>query len=115
MKSPVTTHVLDTMRGKPAVGVKALLESRTAAGEWKEIGRGQTDTDGRINELADPRTPLAAGVYRITFLTAAYFASVGVGGFYPSVTVTFELSGETPHCHVPLLLSPFGYSTYRGS
>lgn len=115
MKSPITTHVLDTMRGRPAVGVKAILEIRTAAKEWKELGRGETDTDGRIAGLLDAASPAAAGVYRLTFLTASYFASVGAEGFYPSIPVVFELREPAAHCHVPLLLSPFGYSTYRGS
>jgi 5-hydroxyisourate hydrolase len=115
MSSPITTHVLDTMRGTPAVGVKVLLETYTAAKEWKELGRGETNTDGRITDLLHEKTQLAAGTYRLTFLTAGYFGSVGVEGFYPSVPVVFELREPIRHHHIPLLLSPFGYSTYRGS
>ncbi len=114
-KSRVTTHVLDTARGKPAVALKAVLEVQTAAREWKEIARGETDTDGRIMDLVPDTVPLGAGSYRLTFLTAGYFQSVGVEGFYPYVTVTFEVRDPQAHYHVPLLLSPYGYSTYRGS
>jgi 5-hydroxyisourate hydrolase len=115
MKNGISTHVLDTARGTPAVGVKVVLETYTPAGEWKELGRGETDTGGRIAELADARTNLGPGTYRLTFLTAAYFRASGTEGFYPYVYVVFELREPVTHYHVPLLLSPFGYSTYRGS
>jgi len=115
MSSPITTHVLDTMRGTPAVGVKVVLETYTAAKEWKELGRGETNTDGRITDLLHEKTALSPGTYRLTFLTAGYFRSVGVEGFYPSVPVVFELREPVRAYHLPLLLSPFGYSTYRGS
>ncbi len=115
MKSPITTHVLDTSRGTPAVGVKAILEVHTASKEWKELARGETNTDGRISDLLPDNTKLMPGTYRLTFLTASYYHSVGVEGFYPYIHVVFELKDTTTHYHVPLLLSPFGYSTYRGS
>jgi 5-hydroxyisourate hydrolase len=115
MSSPITTHVLDTTRGTPAVGVKVILEVYTATKEWKELGRGETDTGGRITDLLHENTKLSAGTYRLTFLTAAYFASTGVRGFWPQVPVVFELSEPATHYHIPLLLSPYGYSTYRGS
>jgi 5-hydroxyisourate hydrolase len=114
MSSQITTHVLDTMRGTPAVGVNVVLETYTAAKEWKELGRGQTNTDGRITDLLSEKTPLSPGTYRLTFLTAAYFRSIGVEGFYPSIPVVFELHTTGLPYHLPLLLSPFGYSTYRG-
>ena len=82
--------------------------------EWKELGRGQTDTDGRITDLLSVQTKISPGIYRLTFLTASYFKSIGVDGFYPYVPVVFELKEPMTHYHVPLLLSPFGYSTYRG-
>src|SRR5216117_501433 len=113
--SRITTHVLYTARGFPAVGLKVVLESLTAAKEWKELGRGETDTEGRISDLLHDNTMLPAGTYRLTFLTAAYFRSVGAEGFYPFVPVVFELKDPAAHYHVPLLLSPFGFSTYRGS
>lgn len=115
MKSPVTTHVLDLTRGKPAVALKAVLEVYTEAKEWKELGRGETGVDGRITDLLDEKTVLRAGVYRLTFLTGPYFRSAGVEGFYPSIPIVFELREPATHYHVPLLLSPYGYSTYRGS
>jgi 5-hydroxyisourate hydrolase len=115
MKSPITTHVLDITRGKPAVAVKVILEVYTAAKEWKELARGETNTDGRIPDLLQENATLSAGTYRLTFLTAGYFRSVGVEGFYPYVPIVFELKEPITHYHVPLLLSPYGYSTYRGS
>jgi 5-hydroxyisourate hydrolase len=110
----ITTHVLDVARGKPASAVPITLEHRDAAGAWREIGRGVTDADGRLKTLT-AAGPLAIGQYRITFDTGAYFAANGVDGFYPSASVVFVVGDATAHFHVPLLLSPFGYSTYRGS
>ena len=111
--SPITTHVLDVSLGKPAAGVPAVLEGQ-AGGGWKELGRGVTDADGRIKTLLAPGA-LTAGVYRLSFDTAAYFKARGTAGFYPSVPIVFEITAAAEHYHVPLLLSPFGYSTYRGS
>ena len=115
MNSPITTHVLDTTRGKPAVAMKAILEVNTGSKEWKELGRGETNTDGRITYLLREGTELDAGTYRLTFLTGAYFRSVGLEGFYPTVCIVFELNDPHSQYHIPLLLSPYGYSTYRGS
>ncbi len=115
MKSPITTHVLDTARGKPAAAVKVVLEMSTDANNWKELARGETDADGRIMNLLPENSKLSAGTYRLTFFTAGYFKSVGAEGFYPYIPVVFELKEPITHYHVPLLLSPFGYSTYRGS
>ena len=109
----ITTHVLDTARGRPAAGVSVVLEQRTAPDLWQERGRGTTDADGRARELL--RAPLEAACYRLTFDTAAYFAAQGVETFYPWVIIVFEVRNSGQHHHVPLLLSPFGYSTYRGS
>ncbi len=107
----ITTHVLDTALGKPARGVPIRLE--VADGDtWLLVGVGVTDGDGRLRTLTTAPPP--AGVYRIRFDTGAYFAATGQVGFYPSVEVTFVVR-EGDHHHVPLLLSPFGYSTYRGS
>lgn len=115
VKNLITTHVLDTTRGAPAVGVKVVLEVYTSSKEWKELARGETNTDGRIMDLLPENNKLSPGTYRMTFLTAGYFRSVGVEGFYPYVPVVFELKEPIAHYHVPLLLNPFGYSTYRGS
>ena len=111
--SGITTHVLDTSRGKPAAGVRVLLETKGKKG-WHEVGAGVTDADGRLRTLT-PDAPLAFGTYRILFDTGAYFAAHGVESFYPSVTVVFTVKDHAAHYHVPLLLSPFGYCTYRGS
>ena len=115
--SSITTHVLDTARGRPAAGVpvllELLLEQRAGSEEWAERGRGTTDAGGRIKDLVTG--PVVPGVYRLTFDTSAYFRAQKVEGFYPSVAIVFEVRDPAQHHHVPLLLSPFGYSTYRGS
>jgi 5-hydroxyisourate hydrolase len=112
MKS-ISTHVLDISRGRPAEGVPIVLERRDGA-SWAVVGRGATDADGRLKDLL-PEGSLTAATYRITFDTAAYFASQSVEGFYPEASVVFVVRDAAAHYHVPLLLSPFGYSTYRGS
>jgi 5-hydroxyisourate hydrolase len=111
----ITTHVLDTAKGRPAGGVRILLEMRADSGEWQSISRGLTDADGRLRTLLPEGQPLMAGVYRLTFDTARYFESFGATSFYPEVVVTFETLPGEKHYHVPLLVSPFGYSTYRGT
>ncbi len=110
--SAITTHVLDVSRGKPAAGVQLTLERQEGAA-WRELGAGVTDGDGRKRDLL--REPLQAGSYRLTFETAAYFAAQKLETFYPRVSIVFEVRAASEHHHVPLLLSPYGYSTYRGS
>jgi 5-hydroxyisourate hydrolase len=110
--SAITTHVLDTAAGVPAAGVAVALEARTDAG-WQRLGEAVTDDDGRVRDLG-PDT-VAAGEYRLTFATGAYFAATGTRSFFPEITVTFVIDDPTRHHHVPLLLSPFAFSTYRGS
>jgi 5-hydroxyisourate hydrolase len=105
----ITTHVLDTSRGRPAAGIAITLFFQTPDG-WREVGRGKTDADGRLRDLTKPG-PLDTGNYRITFDTGAYFPE----GFYPEASVVFSIRDGAAHYHVPLLVSPFGYSTYRGS
>jgi 5-hydroxyisourate hydrolase len=114
-RSPITTHVLDTTLGRPAKGVPIVLEISPASGAWQELGRGVTNDDGRITDLLSPELKLAPGVYRMTFDTAGYHQRVGQEVFYPAVTIMFELKQPGEHYHIPLLLSPYGYSTYRGS
>lgn len=109
--SQVTTHVLDAAFGTPAVGVGVTFDRQTHDG-WSEIASGATDADGRISELGADR--LQAGVYRLTFATGDYFDATRRPAFYPEVALTFRVSG-TERYHVPLVLSPFAYSTYRGS
>jgi 5-hydroxyisourate hydrolase len=114
--SGITTHVLDVSRGRPAAAVPVVLERRTGLPDaWTLVGRGATDADGRARDLVSPPARVEPGVYRITFDTAAWFRAQGVEGFYPEVRVVFEIRNAAEHHHVPLLLSPFGYSTYRGS
>jgi 5-hydroxyisourate hydrolase len=110
----ITTHVLDTALGRPAAGVAVVLEQETAAGEWRAIGGGETDLDGRLRPLLSDASP-APGVYRLVFDTRSYFARRDIATFFPSITVAFEIPAEGGRYHVPVLLSPFGYSTYRGS
>ncbi|MDX6383844.1 MAG: 5-hydroxyisourate hydrolase [Blastocatellia bacterium] len=112
--SAITTHVLDTSRGRPAGGVPVTLEVE-AAGGWELVGKGLTNADGRVSDLVSDDITLEAGVYRLIFDTATYFAARDTEGFYPQVTITFKLADPAQHYHVPLLLNPFGYSTYRGS
>ena len=114
----ISTHVLDTARGKPAAGVAVLLERLESDGSKalaREISRTVTDTDGRVRELSPSGGALGAGRYRLTFDTASYFGPQGTESFYPEVAVVFIVSDATQHYHVPLLLSPYGYTTYRGS
>ena len=111
--SPITTHVLDTARGRPAADVSVTLERRPdGGGDWTELGHGRTGGDGRLAELGSPDAP---GSYRLRFETGAYFEAAGTPAFFPDVTVHFVVERPDEHHHVPLLLSPFGYSTYRGS
>lgn len=112
--SPITTHVLDTSRGRPADGVPVILEFQSANG-WQSIAQGVTNEDGRIPDLVADTTEIAEGVYRLRFDTQTYFAAQNIKSFYPTVTVTFQIADSRQHYHVPLLLSPFGYSTYRGT
>ncbi|HEX3789574.1 MAG TPA: hydroxyisourate hydrolase [Pseudonocardiaceae bacterium] len=111
-RSAITTHVLDTSAGRPAEGVPVRLEYRAADG-WRELGAGHTDADGRIGRIGPDRT--TAGTHRLTFDTAAYFARDGREAFFPEVSVTFDVPDVEQHYHVPILLSPFAFSTYRGS
>jgi 5-hydroxyisourate hydrolase len=117
-RSPITTHVLDTSRGRPAIGVPVSL-SRAAQDRstWELLAEGSTDADGRVANLLAPGS-LQPGIYRLRFDTATYFAQVGVESFfYPWAEIVFQIADHEPpaHYHVPLLLNPFGYSTYRGS
>jgi 5-hydroxyisourate hydrolase len=113
--SAITTHVLDTALGRPAAGMAVILDRRADDGGWDAVGRGNTDIDGRLRTLYPGHEAPIPGVYRLTFDTQRYFESIDVDAFYPEVVIVFEtLAGQT-HYHVPLLLAPFGYSTYRGS
>ena len=111
--SAITTHILDISAGVPARGVAITLEQQTSEG-WKVIGEGVTDDDGRLRDLLTSDAVLQIGNYRLNFETGNYFFDRQIDCFYPQVTVAFTVF-DSSHYHVPLLLSPFGYSTYRGS
>jgi 5-hydroxyisourate hydrolase len=114
MMSAITTHVLDTSRGKPAASVAVVLELQSAQG-WQVLGRGVTDEDGRVHGLLGNDYVLAPGTYRLTFQTGDYFEAQHVESFYTEVTISFIVRERGAHYHVPLLLSPFSYTAYRGS
>ncbi len=111
--SQITTHILDTSSGKPAAGVHVVLDQFTS-GSWHQLSKGMTDNDGRVKNLLPIEKKIAKGIYRLVFDTRSYYKSKDIKGFYPSVTIEFEITDDS-HYHVPLLLNPFGYSTYRGS
>ena len=106
----LSTHVLDASAGRPAAGVSVRLERRGADG-WVPVTEGVTDDDGRLRDL----TAAAAGEYRLVFGTGEHYARQGIESFHPEVTVTFRIIDPVEHHHVPLLLSPYSYTTYRGS
>ncbi len=109
----ITTHVLDLALGKPGRGIAVELE-RAERGVWNLVGGGVTDDDGRLRTLT-PQGPVHEGTSRIRFQVGAYFAARGEQAFFPVVEIHFTVADGTQHYHVPLLLSPFGFSTYRGS
>jgi 5-hydroxyisourate hydrolase len=114
MKSPITTHILDTAIGKPASGVQVVL----AAGEgelWRKLAEGKTNEDGRIDNLLASDTKLVNTTYKLEFFPSEYFAKNSRKCFYPKISICFQMENPNQHYHIPLLLSGFGYSTYRGS
>jgi 5-hydroxyisourate hydrolase len=110
----LSTHVLDTARGRPAAGVPVRLERREEDG-WREVSAAATDGDGRVRSLLPEGEALAAGEYRLTFALAEWFAAEGRESFYPEAAVVFRVTRPDEHHHVPLLLAPYGYTTYRGT
>lgn len=121
MTSMITTHVLDLALGKPAERVAVVLARQTSTGQWAELARDHTDADGRIKSwpagtsTLEEAVTLEAGVYRLEFATDEYFRRTARPSFHPTVAIHFEVADPADRYHVPLLLSPFGYSTYRGS
>lgn len=113
--SSITTHVLDTSLGTPAPNVAVTLEILDGYGAAHPLGHARTDADGRVRDLVPAESLLEPGRYRLTFDVGAYFTASRRETFFPQVMITFELRDATQHYHVPLLVSPYGYSTYRGS
>jgi 5-hydroxyisourate hydrolase len=111
----ISTHVLDLVRGKPAKDVSVRLDRREASGNWCTVTSARTDQDGRCAQLLPDETAFPPGIYRLTFETASYFVAQKIDGLYPLIEVTFQVSDGESHFHIPLLLSPNGYTTYRGS
>ena len=111
----ISTHVLDTSRGCPADGLTVVLELLTDAEDWRVVGSGTTDRDGRVGEFVKDQALMVVGTYRLTFETGDYFERAGVSSFHPRVQIVFSVRDADEHYHVPLLLGPFGYTTYRGS
>ena len=113
--SAITTHVLDTSLGRPAAGVNVVLDRDGQSDQWQRVGHGQTDADGRLRTLMPADAALSPGRYRLVFDTRKYFELRGIRPFHPSIIVVFEVVAGETHYHVPLLISAFGYTTYRGS
>ncbi|MBV9242554.1 MAG: hydroxyisourate hydrolase [Acidobacteria bacterium] len=113
--SGITTHVLDLTIGKPGAGIAVVLERKTHSAGWQRLGDSLTDADGRITDLVPAGEVFLPGHYRLIFETGAYFLLRRIETFYPQITLAFTVKDPAQHYHVPLLLSPFGYSTYRGS
>lgn len=113
--SGITSHILDISRGRPAPGVMIVLDAQDAEGGWRRVFEGPTNDDGRVADMVEGWPGYEPGVYRLSFATSEYFDRLGIDTFYPHIEVIFEIRDTAQHFHVPLLVSPFGYSTYRGS
>jgi 5-hydroxyisourate hydrolase len=111
----ISTHILDMVHGKPAEDVPVRLEKQNTPGDWRLLTSARTDQDGRCSQLLPEGEDISAGVYRLTFDTKSYFASQEMEALYPAVEVTFQAREGESHFHLPLLMSPNGYTTYRGS
>jgi len=112
--SAITTHVLDTSRGRPAIGVEVILQIRSGQ-EWKQLGAAVTDANGRCNTLTVADNTIEPGTYRLLFKIGPYYHAQHVETFYGEIPIVFEALHPETHYHIPLLISPYGYSTYRGS
>jgi 5-hydroxyisourate hydrolase len=111
----ISTHVLDTAQGRPAKNVPVRLERQESNGEWRVLNVLRTDSDGRCAQMLPENEALAAGNYRLAFDTAGYHLAQNAHGLYPVVEIAFQVRDGESHFHIPLLLSPHGYTTYRGS
>jgi 5-hydroxyisourate hydrolase len=115
MKTRISTHVLDIAKGQPGRDVPVRLERQETADRWLVLAAARTDQDGRCAQLLPADEALTPGTYRLAFDTASYFAAQKIDGLYPQVEITFQVRNHDQHFHIPLLLSPNGYTTYRGS
>lgn len=115
--NPVSVHILDLQTGQPTPGVQVEIEMHTKNGTWQPVGKGQTDENGRIRSLIaqDAIANWAAGEYRVVFKTGDYYRTKKQATFFPEIPVVFQVEDQKAHYHIPLLLSPFGFSTYRGN
>lgn len=113
--SAITTHILDTTTGKPGAGIPVVLERKTHSAGWQAIAEGLTDISGRVNDLLSTREAFLPGHYRLIFEIGPYFLVQSIECFFPQITVSFVVKDPMQQYHVPVLLSPYGYSTYRGS
>lgn len=111
---PITTHIIDTAEGRPAEGIRVAVEFSLGLDEWEVVGMGVTNADGRVPGLVPPEKRLQVGVYRMNFNVGPYFVGKTKQAFFPYVQVIFEIDRPSQLYHVPLLISPYGYSTYRG-
>jgi len=111
----ISTHVLDMVHGRPATDVPVRLEKQNAPEDWRLLASAQTDQDGRCPQLLPEGEDLSTGIYRLIFDTGSYYAQEKIDALYPSVEVTFRVRDSESNFHIPLLLSPNGYTTYRGS
>lgn len=112
--NPLSVHVLNTQDGLPSPGVNVVLE-RMENGIWSELSSATTDPQGRVRDLFPPDSKLEQGIYKVTFQTGPWFAARNIATFFPEIPIIFQVDGTLDHYHIPLLLSPFGYSTYRGN
>ncbi len=111
----ISTHILDLVQGKPAADVPVRLEKQNRSGEWMRLNSTHTDQDGRCTQLLPEDEDLGTNIYRLSFDTESYFARHKIGALYPVVEITFTAQEDESHFHIPLLLSPNGYTTYRGT
>jgi len=113
--SAITIHILDTSQGKPGASIPVVLDQKTHAAGWESIAEGITNADGRINDLLETDAVIVPGHYRLVFETGPYFLRQDIECFFPQIAINFVIKDAMQHYHIPLLLSPFGYTTYRGS
>lgn len=113
--NPISTYILDTTSGKPGAGIPVVLERKTHSSGWQAIAEGMSDAAGRVDDLLDTREAFLPGHYRLIYDTGPYFLLQGIESFFPHITISFVVKDPMQQYHVPLFLSPYGYSTFRSS